>query len=152
VSEGFAPVAELKLVGLGCVSGVGVGTVGHQRNRQPPALSSDTPHLYLAAPLRELLYYAHLLATKQLVYIDMERTKLGSDNSSCWLLPIDVPPWDELAFGAVLEGCGGSVGSLFSLSLSSWFSAAVFSYLCDERRGGEGGEHVCVRPAMYHTC
>ena len=84
-------------------------SVSHRRNHQPPALSSEVPHLYLATPPPELLYYAHLLATKQLVYIDMERTKLGSDNSSWWLLPIDVPPWDELAFGAVLEGCGGSV-------------------------------------------
>ena len=57
-------------------------SVGRRRNDQPPALSSEVPHLYLATPPPELLYYAHLLATKQLVY--MERTKLGSDNS--WLL------------------------------------------------------------------
>ena len=52
-------------------------SVGCRRNHQPPALSSEVPHLYLATPPPELLYYAHLLATKQLVY--MERTKLGSE-------------------------------------------------------------------------
>ena len=129
-------------------------SVGCRRNHQPPALSSEVPHLYLATPPPELLYYAHLLATKQLVY--MERTKLGSDN--IWLLSMShhlnlpsvrcskavVGRWEcawawarMLALLLELElvqlGAGGGLRRVFG----------------PLRRGGGGGEHVIDRQCTF---
>jgi hypothetical protein len=112
------------------------------------------PYLYLATPPPELLYYAHLLATKQLVY--MERTKLGSDNS--WLLSmshhLNLPSVRCSKAVVGQRDCAWAWARMLALLLelelvqlgAGGGFRRVFGPL---RRGGGGGEHVIDRQCTF---